>query len=198
MPIIAKLLAGLTADLCPTLGSSSCSELNISEIEIAGISTDPELCKKNFLYVAEESETVDSTRYGVRLDGRHYINRALENGATVVLSTPDTELPEGSKAALLHHPIPLSILGPICSAFYGEPKPKNIALVTGTNGKTFTVNFCKMLWRVVVLESCFVANCGTSEFRLAEALPDKLKRQLPAIEELEAELEVIEESLSEE
>lgn len=175
MPTLDKLLAGLEADLCvaselPAGAQADLSnvkstqlksaDLNIAEINIAGITTDPELCKKNFLYVAEESETVDSTRYGVRLDGRHYINRALENGATVVLSTPDTKLPEGSSATLLHHPIPLSILGPICSAFYGEPKPKNIALITGTNGKTSTVNFCKMLWSAAALESCSVGNLG--------------------------------------
>lgn len=165
MPTLDKLLASLTTDLSVASGPANFSELDSAKLEtakinIAGITTDPELCQQNFLYVAEESETVDSTRYGVRLDGRHYINRAMENGATVVLSTPETKLPEGSKALLLHHPIPLSILGPICSAFYGEPKPKNIALITGTNGKTSTVNFCKMLWSAAGLESCSVGNLG--------------------------------------
>lgn len=165
MPTLDKLLAGLTTDLSVASGPANFSaidfaKLETAKIDVTGITTDPELCQQNYLYVAEESETVDSTRYGVRLDGRHYINRALENGATVVLSTPETKLPDGSKALLLHHPIPLSILGPICSAFYGEPKPKNIALITGTNGKTSTVNFCKMLWSAAGLESCSVGNLG--------------------------------------
>jgi UDP-N-acetylmuramyl tripeptide synthase len=102
MPTLDKLLAGLTADLSVASGPANFSELDSAKLEtakinIAGITTDPELCKQNFLYVAEESETVDSTRYGVRLDGRHYINRAMENGATVVLSTPDTKLPKAAK-----------------------------------------------------------------------------------------------------
>ncbi|CAN5268466.1 UDP-N-acetylmuramoyl-L-alanyl-D-glutamate--2,6-diaminopimelate ligase [soil metagenome] len=167
MPNLDKLLAGLETDL--SIASTSASDatkdksangISIEGIVIEGITTDPELCRKNFLYVAEESETVDSTRYGVRLDGRDYIERALANGATVVLSTPETKLPANSSATLLHHALPLSILGPICSAFYGEPKPKNIALITGTNGKTSTVNFCKMLWSASGLESCSVGNLG--------------------------------------
>ncbi len=159
MPNLEQLLLGLTAELTEA-PSTNIDARAFSTIDITGVTTDPELCQEGFLYVAEESETVDSTRYGVRLDGRHYIDRALKNGATVVLSTPETKLPEGSAALLLHHPIPLSILGPICSAFYGDPKPKNIALITGTNGKTSTVNFCKMLWSAVGLESCSVGNLG--------------------------------------
>ena len=129
--------------------------------EIAGITCDPNLCRPDFLYLAAESETVDSTRYGVRLDGRLYIDAAVQNGATVVLSTPGVTIPRDvrNKFLLLTHAQPLSILGKICAQFYGE-RPKQIALVTGTNGKTSTVNFARMLWSGTGRKSCSVGNLG--------------------------------------
>ncbi|HNG76626.1 MAG TPA: hypothetical protein PLY72_19290, partial [Candidatus Obscuribacter sp.] len=66
--------------------------LQIAEgLLITGITTDPALCRPGFVYVADESETVDSTRLGVRLDGRAYIGPAIENGAAVVVTTPDVQ-----------------------------------------------------------------------------------------------------------
>ncbi len=128
---------------------------------ITGISTDPNLCRPGFLYLAAESETVDSTRYGVRLDGRKYIANAAENGASTVITNSGAVIPRGTKKRilLLRHQEPLSILGKICSNFYCE-RPDQIALVTGTNGKTSTVNFARMMWAAVNWKSCSVGNLG--------------------------------------
>lgn len=130
--------------------------------KITGITTDPELCRPGYLYVAAECETVDSNRYGIRLDGRDYIGRALQLGATAVLSTPQVCIPPEFQhsTSLIVHPKPLSLLGRICSRFYGTPHPEHIALVTGTNGKTSTVNFCRMLWAATGNPSCSVGNLG--------------------------------------
>jgi len=132
---------------------------------ITGLTTDPNLCRPGFLYVADQSETVDSTRYGVRLDGRHYILQALQNGALAILTTPGVTLPaEYTKVAdavpVIEHEQPLYILGNLAARFFGEPRPQHLALVTGTNGKTSTVNFCRMLWTMVSLASCSIGNLG--------------------------------------
>lgn len=129
-----------------------------SDPEITGITTDPSLCRAGFLYVADECETVDSTRYGVRLDGRHYIDQAVANGAVVVLTTTDVQQPPDT--IVLKHREPLALLGPLCARFYGEHKPQVVALVTGTNGKTSTVNFCRQLWSAGGLPACSVGNLG--------------------------------------
>jgi UDP-N-acetylmuramoyl-L-alanyl-D-glutamate--2,6-diaminopimelate ligase len=149
-------------DLVRTGVEGPCGSLQ--QTIIAGITTDPKLCRPGFLYVADEGETVDSTRYGMRLDGRHYILEALNNGALAVLTTPGTTLPAPlaieNPIALITHDHPLSLLGPLCSRFFGAPRPRHIALVTGTNGKTSTVNFCRMLWSQANLPSCSIGNLG--------------------------------------
>ncbi|MBS1992441.1 MAG: UDP-N-acetylmuramoyl-L-alanyl-D-glutamate--2,6-diaminopimelate ligase [Cyanobacteria bacterium SZAS LIN-3] len=155
------ILARLFHDL-PGLGGNLQARPTLA---ITGLSTDPNLCRPGFLYVADESETVDSSRYGVRLDGRHYIARALENGAVAILTTPGVVLPaEYLKVAegipLITHEQPLSFLGILSARFFGEPRPQHLALVTGTNGKTSTVNFCRMLWTLAGLPCCSIGNLG--------------------------------------
>jgi len=135
--------------------------LQIAEgLLITGITTDPALCRPGFVYVADESETVDSTRLGVRLDGRAYIGPAIENGAAVVITTPDVQPLTGAQFILRENP--LALLGPLASRFYSKdvPPPQCIALVTGTNGKTSTVNFCRMLWTRRGKNACSIGNLG--------------------------------------
>jgi len=134
---LSRLLAGINYDTTYFDG----------DIEINDVTTDPNLCKKGVLYVAVESETVDSTRYGVRLDGRNFIDIAIANGASAVLSDANTQNP-------------LAQLGLICSRLFENPRPANLALVTGTNGKTSTVNFARQIWTKLGQKSCSVGNLG--------------------------------------
>lgn len=134
----------------------------LQSIEISGVSTDPKLCKPGFLYLADESETVDSTRFGVRMDGREFIPLAIANGAMAIVTTPGVTLPTeyAKTVALITCDAPLSILGKIASRLFGEPRPTHIAVITGTNGKTSTVNFCRMMWSAAGIESCSIGNLG--------------------------------------
>lgn len=131
-------------------------------VEITGVTADPNLCRPGFLYLADESETVDSARFGVRLDGRDFIETALDKGAVAIVTTADVALPAkfDQKAALIACDTPLLLLGHICHRFFQEPRPKQVALITGTNGKTSIVNFCRMLWTAAGLKSCSVGNLG--------------------------------------
>lgn len=131
-----------------------------NKYEITGITTDPNLCKPGYLYVAAECETVDSTRYGVRLDGRDYIEQALANGALALLTTPETAARYENATTALAHKDPLAVLGELASRYFGEPKPEHVALVTGTNGKTSTVNFSRALWTRAGFSSCCIGNLG--------------------------------------
>lgn len=153
------------------------NQIGSNDTKITGITTDPNLCRPGFLYLAAECESVDSTRLGLRLDGRHFISLAVRNGASVVL----TDLPallisskdnpeqlgqasidadELQHVTIISHHQPLELLGLLCSRFYGRNVPESIALVTGTNGKTSTVNFCRALWSALDLPSCSIGNLG--------------------------------------
>lgn len=134
----------------------------MQSFDITGVTADPNLCKPGFLYFADESETVDSERFGVRLDGRNYIPNALKNGAIAVVTTPGMSLPVdyADKVALILCDAPLSLLGTLASRIFGEPRPEHVAIITGTNGKTSVVNFCRMLWSAAGIESCSIGNLG--------------------------------------
>lgn len=132
-----------------------------AQTTVTGITADPNLCKPGYLYVAAESETVDSNNFGLRLDGRDFISVAIKNGAVAVFTTPGVVLDKDiAKAVLIIHEEPLSIFGLICARFFGEPRPQHIVLVTGTNGKTSTVNFSRMLWSANGHPACSIGNLG--------------------------------------
>lgn len=133
-----------------------------ADVDIIDVTADPALCKTGTIYVAAESETVDSTRFGVRLDGRDYIDQAIRNGASVILTTADALAPDQSEKLLiwLSCDTPLRYLGELAARLCGRKSPQNVALVTGTNGKTSVVNFCRMMWTAQGHASCSVGNLG--------------------------------------
>lgn len=75
---------------------------------------------------------------GGHLDGNNYVTKALQNGAKVVVSERDQELPNCITIVVDNTRIAMSIMA---RNFYGvsDEKVKKIAVV-GTNGKTTTVS----------------------------------------------------------
>ncbi|NBX84478.1 MAG: UDP-N-acetylmuramyl-tripeptide synthetase [Gammaproteobacteria bacterium] len=131
----------------------------VLEGDISGVTIDPNRCQQGFLYVAACSETVDSNRLGERLDGRDYIKLAIQNGARVILTTPDVKY-DNPSVLFLYHTEPLYFLGYLLKEFYQYEYPSTIALVTGTDGKTSTVDFTKMFWHEMGLTGASVGNLG--------------------------------------
>lgn len=140
-------------------GISNITLNQCSKIVITGISVDPKLCQNGYLYVADIHETVDSSQLGKRQDGRDFINLAIEHGATTIL-TSSLQKVNQSSVKFLYHPQPLSILGLLYKRFYQFSYPNNIALVTGTDGKTSTVNFTKKLLQYLGVKACSIGNLG--------------------------------------
>jgi UDP-N-acetylmuramoyl-L-alanyl-D-glutamate--2,6-diaminopimelate ligase len=132
---------------------------SLTDLAISEVSTDPNLCKPGVLYLAAECETVDSQRYGLRLDGHDFIDLAIRNGASAVVVNEHFGIQSSSRVPFIRAERSLAILGLICSRLYAD-RPRNIALVTGTNGKTSTVNFSKMLWHHTGHSACSVGNLG--------------------------------------
>lgn len=83
---------------------------------------------------------------GTKADGRAYIAQAVERGAVAILAPSGTEWPPGvPPRPVITDPEPRQCLARIAAVLAG-PQPKTVVAVTGTNGKTSSVEFARQLW----------------------------------------------------
>lgn len=106
--------------------------------EILGLTSDSREVRPGFLFAAFP---------GTKQDGRDFINDALKRGATAILA------PEGIKftknnAILLTSNNPRRTFAKLAAQFFGRQVKTTVA-VTGTNGKSSTVNFCRQIWQAM-------------------------------------------------
>jgi len=127
-------------------------------VEVVGLTADSRAVRPGFLFAALP---------GARLDGRAFIAQAVENGAVAVLAPEGTEWPAATPPRpLLTAADPRRALALLAAAFHGE-QPATVVAVTGTNGKTSTVDFLRQLW---TLAGRRAASLGTLGLR-AEGFP---------------------------
>jgi UDP-N-acetylmuramoyl-L-alanyl-D-glutamate--2,6-diaminopimelate ligase len=85
---------------------------------------------------------------GARADGRAFIAEAVARGAAAVLAPPGTAWPDGvARLPLIEDPAPRRRLALLAARLAG-PQPRHLVAVTGTNGKTSTVEFLRQLWQL--------------------------------------------------
>jgi UDP-N-acetylmuramoyl-L-alanyl-D-glutamate--2,6-diaminopimelate ligase len=102
-------------------------------IEVTGITADSRKVKPGYLFAALR---------GVAKDGREYIDAAIEAGAVGII----TDVREGEWSVPAgRFENPREVLARLAAAFFPE-QPKIIAAVTGTNGKSSTVDFLRQVW----------------------------------------------------
>jgi len=83
---------------------------------------------------------------GTHVDGRQFIADAVAHGAAAVLAPPGTAWPPGvPRRPLIEDPEPRRRLAQIAALLAG-PQPATLVAVTGTNGKTSSVEFLRQLW----------------------------------------------------
>lgn len=102
-----------------------------------GITADSRHVQEGFLFIAVP---------GTQQDGRLYIQDAIKRGAKVILAesgTDPAQLPK--QITLVTVPHVREALSAIASRYYPQ-QPAVIAGVTGTSGKTSTVQFTQQLW----------------------------------------------------
>jgi UDP-N-acetylmuramoyl-L-alanyl-D-glutamate--2,6-diaminopimelate ligase len=121
----------------------------VAGLEIGGISADSRQIRPGDLFVAVP---------GVFVDGREFIADAVRNGAAAVLAPPGTHWPvEVPPRVLLTDPEPRRLLALIAAVLAGV-RPETVVAVTGTNGKTSTVEFLRQIW---TLQGSRAASIGT-------------------------------------
>lgn len=102
------------------------------EIAISGLALDSRHVKPGDLFAALP---------GVKTDGRQFIAAAESAGAAAILASPGATATRPVVSAA----DPREALAAIAAAFYPR-QPETIAAVTGTNGKSSTVEFLRQIW----------------------------------------------------
>ena len=122
----------------PTLPASAVAAWqSVASLDVAGITADSREVVPGDLFAALP---------GSRVDGRAFIADAVERGAVAVLAPQGTEWPPGvPPRPLLLDPEPRQRLAQMAAVLAG-PQPKTVVAVTGTNGKTSTVEFLRQIW----------------------------------------------------
>ncbi|WP_448191176.1 UDP-N-acetylmuramoyl-L-alanyl-D-glutamate--2,6-diaminopimelate ligase [Azospirillum sp. sgz301742] len=120
----------------------------VGDCDVTGLTADSRAVEPGFVFAALP---------GVKADGRAFIEGALARGAVAVLAPRGTVLPAGSTAVLIEDDQPRLAFARMAAAFQGR-QPETVVAVTGTNGKTSTVQFARQIWGKL---GCKAAALGT-------------------------------------
>ncbi|ARW16333.1 UDP-N-acetylmuramoyl-L-alanyl-D-glutamate--2,6-diaminopimelate ligase [Komagataeibacter europaeus] len=121
-----------------------------ADLTITGITADSRAIGPGMIFAA---------LHGTHMDGRAYIPQAMANGAVAVLldATPASDTPPGVIA--LRVPDARRTLALVARVL--TPRvPASIAAVTGTNGKTSTVEFLRQIWTLQGLPAGTIGTLG--------------------------------------
>lgn len=128
------------------------SVLSASDLSgISGIVSDSRAVMPGFLFAALPGE---------KFDGRLFIGQAVANGAVAILAPEGTLWPSDvPRRPLFTVPDVRQKLAEIAAAFYA-PLPDRLLAVTGTNGKTSTVDFLRQILTLAGRKAASVGTLG--------------------------------------
>ena len=118
-------LGDLFASECPPAAA---------DLDVAGLTADSRRVQKGFVFAALQGATAH---------GRDFVAAAVEQGAVAVLSAGDLGKAAGVAEIVTANPR-LSLA--LAASRLHPRQPPTIAAVTGTNGKSSTVDFLRQLW----------------------------------------------------
>ena len=102
--------------------------------------------------------TVFGAFRGVRFNGEDFIPAAISAGAVAVVSRPQARVEGAVKIAAEE---PRREFARLAAKFF-RPFPKTVVAVTGTNGKTSSVELCRQLWRMAGHPSASIGTLGVT------------------------------------
>lgn len=114
---------------------------------VTGITADSRQVQPGFVFAAMQ---------GVVTDGRKFIAKAIDSGAVAVMGEG---LPEIAGAARIDVENARLSLAEASARFY-PVQPANIVAITGTNGKSSTVDFLRQIWSSAGLSAASMGTLG--------------------------------------
>ena len=115
--------------------------------EVQGISSNSKEIQKDYIFFALKGEN---------FDGANFIHEAEENGAFLIIA----EETYNKKVFSIKKGTSRHIYTILLASFYMN-QPRQIIGVTGTNGKTSTVEFCRQLWVQAGWRAASMGTLGT-------------------------------------
>jgi len=95
---------------------------------------------------------------GALFNGEDFIGQAVDRGAVAVVARPEAGV---DRVPHLADPEPRRLFAELASRFYG-PYPDTVVAVTGTNGKTSTVEMTRQIWRISGHRSASIGTLGVT------------------------------------
>ena len=95
---------------------------------------------------------------GAAFDGEDFIGQAVGRGAVAVVARPEAAV---EQVPHLADPAPRRLFASLAAKFYA-PYPDTVVAVTGTNGKTSTVEMTRQIWRISGHRSASIGTLGVT------------------------------------
>ena len=95
---------------------------------------------------------------GALFNGEDFVGQAVERGAIAVVARPEAPV---ERVPLVADPEPRRLFAALAAKFYA-PYPDTIVAVTGTNGKTSTVEMTRQIWRMSGLRAASIGTLGVT------------------------------------
>ncbi|HWJ58670.1 MAG TPA: Mur ligase family protein, partial [Sphingomicrobium sp.] len=95
---------------------------------------------------------------GAVFNGEDFINEAVGRGAVAVVARDEVEIPS---VPLLADAEPRRLFAELAAKYYA-PFPETVVAVTGTNGKTSTVEMTRQIWRMSGHRSASIGTLGVT------------------------------------
>lgn len=118
------------------------------ELEITGITADSRRVQPGFVFAALQ---------GSLSHGRDYLEAAMASGAVAILSGPELVPPTGIAHIVAAEP---RLALALAASRLFPRQPETIAAVTGTNGKSSTVDFLRQIWAAGGLRAASLGTLG--------------------------------------
>ncbi len=120
-----------------------------SDSEVTGFAIDHRKVERGSVFGAFE---------GALFNGEDFVSQAVERGAVAVVARPEAHV---SDVPHLADPEPRRLFAELASKFYA-PYPDKVVAVTGTNGKTSTVEMTRQIWRLSGHRSASIGTLGVT------------------------------------
>ncbi|HEY6663351.1 MAG TPA: UDP-N-acetylmuramoyl-L-alanyl-D-glutamate--2,6-diaminopimelate ligase [Sphingomicrobium sp.] len=95
---------------------------------------------------------------GAVFNGEEFIAQAIDRGAVAVVARPQAEV---DRVPLIGDDNPRRRFAELAAKFYA-PYPETVVAVTGTNGKTSTVEMTRQIWRMTGHRSASIGTLGVT------------------------------------